>query len=171
LLSPLVSAQLVFGPNCSGKSTYLRQIGVICVLAQIGSYVPATVRPQTRSQLQYAQLPLLERLFVRMGNEESTEEQRSSFAGELEDVKAMCEGAAVPTLCLLDEFGKRSDFSLSFPQHVGRVGDGALLVAHGIPQSPASHLHVADDAPPPRRRSDTLPRSSRSWASPTPASR
>ncbi|KAK8792367.1 hypothetical protein WA538_003753 [Blastocystis sp. DL] len=96
LLSPLVSAQLVFGPNCSGKSTYLRQIGVICVLAQIGSYVPAT----------YAQLPLLERLFVRMGNEESTEEQRSSFAGELEDVKAMCEGAAVPTLCLLDEFGK-----------------------------------------------------------------
>ena len=107
LLSPLVSAQLVFGPNCSGKSTYLRQIGVVCVLAQIGSYVPATVREWTRSQLQYAQLPLLERLFVRMGNEESTEDQLSSFAGELEDVKAMCEDAPVPTLCLLDEFGKR----------------------------------------------------------------
>lgn len=42
-----------------------------------------------------------------MGNEESTEDQLSSFAGELEDVKAMCEGSAVPTLCLLDEFGKR----------------------------------------------------------------
>ena len=43
LLSPLSNTQLVYGPNCAGKSTFLRQIGVICVLAQIGSYVPATV--------------------------------------------------------------------------------------------------------------------------------
>lgn len=42
-LSPLSNTQLVFGPNCAGKSTYLRQIGISCVLAQIGSYVPATV--------------------------------------------------------------------------------------------------------------------------------
>ena len=42
-LSPLSNTQLVFGPNCAGKSTFLRQIGISCVLAQIGSYVPAVV--------------------------------------------------------------------------------------------------------------------------------
>lgn len=43
LLSALTPIQLVLGPNCSGKSTFLRQIGVLCVIAQCGCFVPASV--------------------------------------------------------------------------------------------------------------------------------
>lgn len=50
LLSALTSVQLVLGPNCSGKSTLLRQVGVACVLAQVGCFVPAAVRAATAAE-------------------------------------------------------------------------------------------------------------------------
>ena len=50
LLSALTSVQLVLGPNCSGKSTLLRQVGVACVLAQCGCFVPAAVDAAARAE-------------------------------------------------------------------------------------------------------------------------
>ena len=50
LLSALTSVQLVLGPNCSGKSTLLGQVGVACVLAQCGCFVPVAVDAAARAE-------------------------------------------------------------------------------------------------------------------------
>src|SRR3990167_8746773 len=56
-LTDAQSLWIVTGPNMGGKSTYLRQVALICVMAQCGSFVPA----------KHAQLPLLDRIFTRIG--------------------------------------------------------------------------------------------------------
>ena len=71
---------LVTGPNCAGKSTYLKQTALNCIMAQIGCYVPASS----------AQLPLVDRLFTRIGTEDSIECNASTFSLE------MAESAASP---------------------------------------------------------------------------
>jgi DNA mismatch repair protein MutS len=87
---------LITGPNMGGKSTYLRQAALICILAQMGSFVPAA----------QAQLPLLDRIFTRIGASDNLARGRSTFLVEMSEVAAILNTATCASLVLLDEVGR-----------------------------------------------------------------
>ncbi|THH23175.1 hypothetical protein EUX98_g8002 [Antrodiella citrinella] len=85
--------QIVQGPNMSGKSTYLRQIGLLTVMALCGSFVPA----------EYGSFRLHDALLTRLSNDDDMEKSLSTFANEMAS-SAMILGMATPdTLILIDE--------------------------------------------------------------------
>ena len=87
---------IITGPNMGGKSTYLRQAALICILAQMGSFVPAA----------QAQLPLLDRIFTRIGASDNLARGRSTFLVEMSEVAAILNTATCASLVLLDEVGR-----------------------------------------------------------------
>ncbi len=84
------------GPNMSGKSTYMRQIGLLVLLAQAGSYVPA----------RFAHIGVVERLFTRMGFTDEIGRGKSSFMVEMSEVASILRSADERSLVLLDEVGR-----------------------------------------------------------------
>jgi DNA mismatch repair protein MutS len=87
---------LITGPNMGGKSTYLRQTALISILAQMGSFVPAV----------QAKLPLLDRVFTRIGASDNLARGRSTFLVEMSEVAAILNTATPASLVLLDEVGR-----------------------------------------------------------------
>ena len=87
---------VITGPNMGGKSTYLRQAALISILAQMGSFVPAT----------QAKLPILDRIFTRIGASDSLARGRSTFLVEMSEVAAILNTATAASLVLLDEVGR-----------------------------------------------------------------
>jgi DNA mismatch repair protein MutS len=87
---------IITGPNMGGKSTYLRQTALISILAQMGSFVPAA----------QAKLPLVDRIFTRIGASDSMARGRSTFLVEMSEVAAILNTATVASLVLLDEVGR-----------------------------------------------------------------
>jgi DNA mismatch repair protein MutS len=87
---------LVTGPNMGGKSTFLRQNALICVLAQAGSYVPATS----------ATLGLVDRLFSRVGASDNLARGRSTFMVEMVETAAILAQATPNSFVILDEVGR-----------------------------------------------------------------
>ncbi len=87
---------LVTGPNMSGKSTFLRQIGLICLLGQCGSYVPA----------KEAQLGLVDRIFTRVGASDRLAKGQSTFMVEMIETANILHNASPRSLVLLDEIGR-----------------------------------------------------------------
>jgi DNA mismatch repair protein MutS len=87
---------IITGPNMGGKSTYLRQTALISVLAQMGSFVPAI----------QAKLPLLDRIFTRIGASDNLARGRSTFLVEMSEVAAILNTATPASLVLLDEVGR-----------------------------------------------------------------
>jgi DNA mismatch repair protein MutS len=87
---------LITGPNMGGKSTYLRQAALIAILAQMGSFVPAAS----------AKLPLLDRVFTRIGASDNLARGRSTFLVEMSEVAAILNTATAASLVLLDEVGR-----------------------------------------------------------------
>jgi DNA mismatch repair protein MutS len=87
---------IITGPNMGGKSTYLRQAALISILAQMGSFVPAAK----------AQLPLLDRIFTRIGASDNLARGRSTFLVEMSEVAAILNTATPASLVLLDEVGR-----------------------------------------------------------------
>ncbi|KIK43853.1 hypothetical protein CY34DRAFT_680561 [Suillus luteus UH-Slu-Lm8-n1] len=87
---------IVQGPNMSGKSTYLRQTGLLTVMAMVGCFVPA----------EYASFRLHDALLTRLSNDDDMEKSLSTFANEMTS-SAMILGIATPrTLVLIDELGR-----------------------------------------------------------------
>ncbi|MFC7228920.1 DNA mismatch repair protein MutS [Salinirubellus salinus] len=84
------------GPNMSGKSTYMRQVALVCVLAQIGSFVPAAS----------ARLPVLDRIFTRVGASDDIAGGRSTFMVEMDELAGILQHASEDSLVLLDEVGR-----------------------------------------------------------------
>ncbi len=84
------------GPNMSGKSTYMRQIGLLVVLAQCGAWVPA----------RYARVGLVTQLFTRMGFTDEIGRGKSSFMVEMTEVAEILAAADDRSLVLLDEVGR-----------------------------------------------------------------
>jgi len=84
------------GPNMSGKSTYMRQVGLLVVLAQAGSFVPA----------RFARIGVVTELFTRMGFTDEIGRAKSSFMVEMSEVAAILRGAGPTSLVLLDEVGR-----------------------------------------------------------------
>ena len=87
---------LITGPNMGGKSTYLRQAALIAVMAQSGSFVPA------RS----ASLPLIDRIFTRIGASDNLAQGRSTFMVEMTETAQILNSATERSLVLLDEIGR-----------------------------------------------------------------
>jgi DNA mismatch repair protein MutS len=87
---------ILTGPNMAGKSTVLRQVGLICLLAQIGSFVPA------RS----ARIGLVDRIFTRVGASDNLVRGQSTFMVEMNETAAILNGATDRSLVLLDEIGR-----------------------------------------------------------------
>ena len=84
------------GPNMAGKSTYMRQVGLLVVLAQAGSFLPA----------RFARIGLVDRLFTRMGFTDEIGRGKSSFMVEMSEVAEILRGADDRSLVLLDEVGR-----------------------------------------------------------------
>ncbi|MBS1197087.1 MAG: mismatch repair protein MutS [Proteobacteria bacterium] len=87
---------LITGPNMGGKSTYMRQTALIALLAQIGSYVPAS----------RAVLGPLDRIFTRIGASDDLASGRSTFMVEMTEAAAILHHATPNTLVLMDEIGR-----------------------------------------------------------------
>jgi len=87
---------ILTGPNMSGKSTYLRQIGLITILAQIGSYVPAD----------RAEIGLVDRVFTRVGALDNLARGQSTFLVEMVETSNILHNATERSLVLLDEVGR-----------------------------------------------------------------
>lgn len=87
---------IITGPNMGGKSTVLRQAAIICILAQMGSFVPA----------ERARLPLLDRIWTRVGASDDLTRGRSTFMVEMTETAAILHSATPRSLVLLDEIGR-----------------------------------------------------------------
>ncbi|MGB8467743.1 MAG: DNA mismatch repair protein MutS [Candidatus Babeliales bacterium] len=87
---------LITGPNMGGKSTYLRQVAHIQILAQCGSFVPAV----------QANLPIVDRIFTRIGAGDDVSQGKSTFLVEMEEAATICTAATEHSLVILDEVGR-----------------------------------------------------------------
>jgi len=87
---------IITGPNMGGKSTVLRQTAIICILAQMGSFVPA----------EKVKLPLLDRVWTRVGASDDLASGRSTFMVEMTETAAILHNATPRSLVLLDEIGR-----------------------------------------------------------------
>ena len=87
---------LITGPNMAGKSTYLRQIGLVSIMAQMGSFVPA----------EKATLPIFDRVFTRVGASDNLAMGQSTFLVEMLETANILNSATPNSLVLLDEIGR-----------------------------------------------------------------
>jgi DNA mismatch repair protein MutS len=87
---------IVTGPNMSGKSTYIRQVAIITLMAQIGSFVPA----------QEAIIGLVDRIFARIGAQDEIHAGQSTFMVEMVETARLLSGSTERSLLILDEVGR-----------------------------------------------------------------
>jgi DNA mismatch repair protein MutS len=138
---------LVTGPNMGGKSTYLRQVALIVLLAQVGSSVPAA----------QARVGLVDRIFTRVGAQDDLAGGSSTFMVEMVETATILNQATRRSLVILDEVGRgtSTDDGLAIAQAVvedlhDRVGARTLFATHyleltGLTASRPglANLHVA----------------------------
>lgn len=91
-----LSILLITGPNMSGKSTYMRQLALIAIMAQIGCYVPAS----------HANVPIFDQIFTRIGAADDLVSGHSTFMVEMMETNYALEHATQDSLILLDEIGR-----------------------------------------------------------------
>lgn len=95
-LSNSKRTMIITGPNMAGKSTYLRQVALITLMAQMGSFVPA----------KYANLPIIDRVFSRIGAYDDLVNQQSTFMVEMNETANILNNASQKSLVILDEIGR-----------------------------------------------------------------
>ncbi len=87
---------ILTGPNMAGKSTYMRQTAIIAIMAHLGSFVPA----------KSAQIPLIDRIFTRVGASDNLISDQSTFMVEMIEVASILRNATKNSLLILDEVGR-----------------------------------------------------------------
>ncbi|XP_064484560.1 DNA mismatch repair protein Msh3-like isoform X2 [Ornithodoros turicata] len=87
---------IITGPNMGGKSSYIRQVALIIIMAQLGSFVPA----------ESATLSILDGVYVRMGAEDNLLRQKSTFLIEMQETSELLSGCTEHSLVVLDELGR-----------------------------------------------------------------
>ncbi|GFQ04093.1 DNA mismatch repair protein msh4 [Phtheirospermum japonicum] len=122
-LSEASNMVIVTGPNMSGKSTYLQQICLIVILAQIGCYVPA----------RFATLRVVDRIFTRMGTTDSVESNSSTFMTEMKETAFILQNASPRSLIVVDELGRAtssSDGYTIFATHMENLSELATIYSN-----------------------------------------
>lgn len=87
---------IITGPNMAGKSTYMRQVAIIMLMAHIGSYVPAS----------FAQIPIIDSIYTRIGASDDLSMGQSTFMVEMTEVSNILKNATQNSLIILDEIGR-----------------------------------------------------------------
>ncbi|WP_334104493.1 DNA mismatch repair protein MutS [Leuconostoc lactis] len=96
MLSDQTNMQLITGPNMAGKSTYMRELALIVILAQMGSFVPASA----------AELPIFDQIFTRIGANDDMAMGQSTFMVEMAEANHALQEATAHSLILFDELGR-----------------------------------------------------------------
>ena len=130
---------VITGPNMAGKSTYMRQVALISILAQVGSFVPADE----------ARVELVDRVFTRVGASDDIAGGRSTFMVEMTELADILQNATDRSLILLDEVGRGTSttdgfaIARSVTEHVhDEIGAKTLFATHHHDLT-----YVADDLP------------------------
>ena len=87
---------IITGPNMAGKSTYMRQVALIVLMAHIGSYVPAS----------FASIPIIDGIYTRIGASDDLSMGQSTFMVEMSEVSNILKNATKNSLVILDEIGR-----------------------------------------------------------------
>ncbi|CAE1322196.1 MSH4 [Acanthosepion pharaonis] len=87
---------IITGPNMSGKSTYLRQVALLQIMAQIGSYIPSV----------YASFRICDQIFSRIGSDDDLETNASTFMLEMREINYAIQNASNNSLIVIDELGR-----------------------------------------------------------------
>jgi DNA mismatch repair protein MutS len=120
---------LITGPNMAGKSTYMRQIAMIVIMAQAGSFVPVS----------YASIGIVDRVFTRVGAFDDLASGQSTFMVEMVELANILNNATPRSLVLLDEIGRGTStydgYSIAkavveYIHNKGRVGVRSLFATH-----------------------------------------
>ncbi|MCL1855981.1 MAG: DNA mismatch repair protein MutS, partial [Clostridia bacterium] len=122
---------LITGPNMSGKSTILRQAAMICILAQMGSFVPAT----------QAELGLVDRVFSRVGASDNLAKGLSTFMVEMTETARILRQTGQRSLIILDEIGRGTSTFDGLAIAWAVIEDLAKKSASGLKVLFATHYH------------------------------
>lgn len=94
------SFTVITGANMSGKSTYSKQLALLCVMAQMGSFVPA----------EFASFPIYDRILTRLGSDDELESNASSFRMEMKESAYILEMLTDASLVIIDELGRGTGY-------------------------------------------------------------
>ncbi len=118
---------IITGPNMAGKSTYMRQVALITLMAQVGSFVPAS----------YAKIGVVDRIFTRVGASDDIAQGQSTFMLEMVEVANIIENATSKSLVILDEIGRGTStfdglsIAWAVAEHMqSKIGAKTLFATH-----------------------------------------
>lgn len=118
---------IITGPNMAGKSTYMRQVALISLMAQIGSFVPART----------ARLGVVDKIFTRVGASDDLSAGQSTFMVEMNEVADILNNATERSLVILDEIGRGTStfdgisIAKAVAEHInGKIGCKTLFATH-----------------------------------------